>query len=306
MNQPVFDPACLDVKLYDNTIYNNIKHIRSKGLYTMLPDRERRKIKTSFLSDFNLSVPTTLCETSVIYAHCLDVAEQYSEHGVNNLECQVIDPVIVNVVGSTFSGANYGIRDEIKDQLIHLRTSFCAFCYGLTFKEGNCAYVNLVMTIRPSNVIGEVLPHERAFRTAMIIAPLIQKPTIIDGKLSVDDLVKLCFIIECIFQTCITAKHNILILPPYGIDNKEIPIDDLILIYNYCIYKYGHRIKKIIVAIPQYFPIGIFNYFNERIVSTQRLFSDIDEKYDYDEYVQEATAKQPIEELHKMKELLSQ
>jgi hypothetical protein len=304
MNQPFIDPDRIDKKIYDNIIYDNVRNIKSKGAYTMLP--ERKKIKTTYLRDFNLSTPTTLCETSVVYSHCLDIAEQYAEHGINNLEYQVMDPVIVNTVGKSFSGANYGIRDEIKDPLIHLRTSFCSFCYGFEFRDENCAYTNLLMTIRPPNVLANVLPPTNAFRTAMIIAPVLSKPTIIDGKLSVNDIAKLWSIIECVFQTCITAKHNILILPPYGIIGNEIPIDDVILIYNHCIYKYGHRIKKIIIAVPPYFPDYIFNCFNEKIVNTQSLFKEIDERYDYNDYIKEATAKQPQEELYKLKSLLDE
>ena len=35
-------------------------------------------------------------------------------------------------------------------------------------------------------------------------------------------------------------------------DEDENPTEDIIKIYNYCIYKYGHMFSHIIIAIPEY------------------------------------------------------
>jgi len=296
------DPYNIDKTIYNNIIHENNKQLKgTKGYFTSII--HKRNIKTVCLDNFNLSVPLDICHTYIIHQHCLDVAEQFSDHGITNFN--ITDPVVINPIGKEFIGANLGICDEIKEPLIHLRSSLYISCFdsNINFKDDNCFYSNLVAIIRPPNpLLGFYVP-EKVFKLSIITAPVQPKSQLINDKLSISEFAKLCSTIECCFQTAISFKHKILILPPFGIYGEDIPINDVILVFNYCIYKYGHLLKNVIIAIPPYFPDEYFDFFKKNIVDTVALCQQVEDEHYKKEYIKRATEKKPAEDLQELEKI---
>ena len=83
--------------------------------------------------------------------------------------------------------------------------------------------------------------------------------------------------IETLFQTAISANHNVLVLTAFGNTIDDVPQEDIVKIYNHCIFKYGHRFKKIIIAIPIWYGSYLFDLFDNEIIRPQ-LFEEEEPK----------------------------
>lgn len=270
-------------------------------------------VQFSFIKTFEPPIPMGICEVKVVSDHILDVVEHYSEKG-NDYEKtrnNGMNPVTVNVVGRDFMGINLGTNEEMRDELVNIRTTYSnSFSNTKAFplKKDECTYLKIVTIIRQSFPMpNSFLPFPQTFRTALItIAPIQADPATyidgenyLDGKMCANDFVDTLTTIECIFQLAIWKQHPVLILPPFGhndIDNN--PVDDIIKIYNYCIYKYGHMFKKIIIAIPKFYPKEILSRYQEKIVNPIELVVDIDKKYEKEEVKKQVLMSQNKKELN--------
>lgn len=266
------------------------------GSYANFPKLQH--VPFSFVKSYEPPSPMGICEVNVVSDHILDVVEMYSEKGKDyeKTKNNGMNPITVNIVGRDFNGTNLESNEEIRDELFNIRTTYCNnFSTTKLFplKKDECTYLKIVTVIRPSFPMPTVfLPHNQTFRTALItIAPIkvdvstyISGDNIMNGKMCPNDFVDTLTTIECIFQLAIWKQHPVLILPPFGhndIDNN--PVDDIIKIYNYCIYKYGHVFKKIIIAIPKYYPKEILQRYQDKIVNPMGMVNDIDKKYEKEE-----------------------
>jgi len=214
-------------------------------------------------------------------------------------------PVVVNIVGKNFDGSNLEINDNIRDVLMNIRTTFSnTFPTKTEFplKKDESTYLKIVTVIRPScpieNNQNKFLPITKSFSHSMItVSPietqkLLSGKNFIDGKMCSKDFITTTTTIECIFQLANHKQHQVLILPPFGHNEHDNnPIDDIIKIYNYCIYKYGQYFKKIIIAIPKYYPKEIFDKYNNEIIKPNKLILDIEKKYE-----KEALKKQVMQQ----------
>ena len=281
MAPAIYDPSKTDARVKKTLISQNISQSKI-GFYKMYP--KFRPITCKFTSKYNPGIPSSICETSVVHEHSIDVAEKYAELGMNFTNKNKMNPVVLNVVGKDFTGTNFESNDEIRDEMINLRTSFnntVGTSSPFPVAETDCVYAQSVITIRPKNPMMGFLAYPQTFRFAMITTSPIKCPKMLDDeRMCSTDFVKTCSIIECVFQTAIAGFHPVLILSPFGHEDDENPVEDIIKIYNYCIYKYGHRFSNIIVAIPQFYPKEIFDKYNKGIVRLQDLTANVDSKYD--------------------------
>lgn len=297
----IFDPAKMDSRVKKTLISQNISQSKI-GMYKMYP--KFRPITCNFTSKYNPGPPSNICEVSVVHEHSIDVAEKYAEYGINFTNENKMNPVVMNVVGKDFTGTNFESNDEIRDEMINLRTSFnntIGTQSPFPVNNTECIYAKSVVTIRPKNPMMGFLPYPQTFRFAMISASPIKNPKMLDDeRMCSAEFVKTCSIIECIFQTAIAGFHPVLILTPFGHDEDENPIDDIVKIYNYCIFKYGHRFRNIIIAVPPFCPKEMFEKYNQ-VVRPQNLTADIDSKYDKIEMQKnlQKNTKKPTEQLKK-------
>jgi hypothetical protein len=270
------------------------------GAYASFPKLSH--VPFSFAKSYEPPEPMGICEVLVVNDHILDVVEQYSEKGrdYEKTKNNGMNPITVNVVGREFNGTNFEMNEEMRDELFNIRTTYSNNFSNTKFfplKKDECTYLKIVSVIRPSFPMpNSFLPHHLTFRTALVtIAPIkvntknyIRGSNILDGKMNPNDFVDTLTLTECIFQLAILKQHPVLILPPFGhndIDNN--PVDDVIKIYNYCIYKYGHVFKKIIIAIPKFYPKEILNKYQEKIVNPTAMVTEIDKKYEKEETKQQ-------------------
>jgi hypothetical protein len=280
----VFDPNKIHNRTKQAWISQNITQCRT-GIFAKFYKSE------SVVCNYNPQPPIgqidNICDVSVVYEHSIDVAEKYAEIGVNNYsKMNNLNPVIVNVVGRDFTGSNYESCSEMRDETINIRTSLCFHkTKGNIFplKEEQCAYTNLAIVIRPKNhyLMGnqQFLNWQNAFRVGIITSSPIKHDST-TKKLPIKSYLPTLANIETIFQCAIAMSHFVLILCPYGHTSEDNnPVDDIIKLYNFCIMKYGHKFKHIIIAVPPHYPKQIFEMYSEKITKPHDIVKEIDDKY---------------------------
>ena len=98
-----------------------------------------------------------------------------------------------------------------------------------------------------------------------------------------NDYIKMLCTIETIFQTAIAGSHNVLVLTPFGNTEDNVPQEDIVKLYNSCIFKYGHRFNKIIIAVPIWYGTYMFDLFNNEIVRPQNIIQQENSESDESE-----------------------
>jgi hypothetical protein len=269
-----------------------------------------------FQKNYEPPEPSGICEVEVVSDHILDVVEKYSEKGPNYKATpnNGMNPITVNVVGREFVGSNLEINEEIRDELMNIRTNFSGTLNdsrAFPLKNDECTYLKFVTIIRQSYPSPQrFLPHPLTFRTALItISPTQTDPSnyvegcnYLDGKMNANDFVDTLTTIECIFQLAFLKRHPVLILPPFGHNEKDNnPVNDIVKIYNYCIFKYGHLFKKIIIGIPKYYPKEILKTYQAGIINPMDLVKHIDKKYDKEAFSKQIIATQSHKKQDKQK-----
>lgn len=250
------------------------------GNYKMLPMIQNKKNK--YLQKFKPGGIVSVCDVKVFNKNPIDILDALMQKGTQNLMKQEI-PVVFQTIGSDFNGSNLESGEGLRDQLFVLRTNFSAvFRLNNPFplKDTECAYIPLTTVIRDK--MGQFLTYDKVFGYSLILACPISQPDLIDEeRMTTKDYMTTLSIVETIFQTAIACGHKILVLTPFGLeDEDENPAEDIVKIYNFCIYKYGHKFKNIIVSVPEYFPKSVYELFDEELVKPQELTKAIDSKYE--------------------------
>lgn len=289
----IFDPNKLDLQ-YKKTLINQTITNTKAGTYKNLI--QYKSISFHYMPNFNPGIPTSVCETEVINEHSLDVAERYAEKGIIYTNNNNMNPVIMHVVGKGFTGLNLESNEDTRDDMIMLRTTFCNTSgHGsgthYPFEETHCVYAKDVSIIRPSYPTSWI-PFPQIFRTGIITTAPVKVEKMLKGdKMGSKDLINTCTTIETVFQTAIARGHPILILTPFGHNEDNNPIEDIIKVYNYCIYKYGHWFKKIIVAVPKFYPKSIYDAYSQGIINPANIVLEIENECEADEMRQNLMAK---------------
>jgi hypothetical protein len=277
--QFIFNPERLN-EPYKRTLVNQNMNQAKFGAYKQFPKFECTSV--GYLQDCDFGETDRVCEVKVVHEHSLEVAEQYAEVSAPNYtRTNNMNPVILNVVGHDYTGDSIESSEDMRDEMINLRTTFCMNPKKGTFpiKEDHCVYTPYVNVIRPKDPRMPVVSWKYCYRVGIISATPIQQERAVN-KMSSSHYIKTCTIIENIFQIAIAEEHQVLILTPFGHDEDNNPIEDIIQIYNFCIMKYGHKLKSIIIAIPPYCSKDIYNEYLENIVKPNELVEEIDEKYE--------------------------
>jgi hypothetical protein len=280
MKPPPFDPNKIDPRYKRTWISENLSQCKV-GFYKNFTKYEHMPFG---YVNCDVQEPDNICDVRVVHEHSLDVAEIFANKGSTNFTKQNnLNPVILNIVGKDFMASSFESSEDMRDEIINIRTGFCV-CPTRSnifpIKENQCVYTPLVPVIRPKDprVGTRFLPYNVMYRTAIITACPIKHEEE-RSKLSSQNLIKTLATIECIFQCAIANNHQVLILPPFGHEEDNNPIDDIIKIYNFCIMKYSHKFKHIIFAVPPHYPDAIYEIYTEGIISPSNLVKSIDDKY---------------------------
>ena len=285
MQPIIFDPRKIDDRMRKQLANTTIYQVKN-GLYQKFPIF--KLISFSYIPNYDPGVPNNICDVEVVYDHVLDAAEKYADKGVNYSMTSGLNPIVVNVVGKEFNGSNLELCQNMRDQIINIRTTFCSAVGThppFPIKEDECVYSKLITVVKTKYPTTFLAPQD-TYRIGLItVAPLqIKKERLLsDNKMCSEDFAKTLIIIECIFQAAISRNHYVLVLPPFGHEDDNNPVDDIVKIYNYCIYKYGHMFKKIIIGIPQFYPKPVFDAYVKGIIKPIELVNIIDKKYEQDD-----------------------
>ena len=240
-----------------------------------------KPIKKS-IDNFEITPITNICEVFIVNIHAIDVAESFCEKGENMGLLNGEKPVLMCVVGKEFYGHNFIKSEDIKDDIYNLRTNFNSTIYEshnpYPIKNNECVY-NKVVTVITDNKYN-FLKLQEIYQFGLIIVASIYKPELLNNKkMKSTDFINTLISIENLFQIAILNEHNILILTPFGQNEDEMPQEDIIKIYNFCICKYGHMIKNIIIAVPKWDGKELFDLYNKNIIKPQDITKEIDDIY---------------------------
>jgi hypothetical protein len=238
-------------------------------------------------SNANVGVIDNICEILVTNKHCIDVAEIFAPKGTNyNIHSSHM-PLVVFQVTREFFGSNFVNSDGFHDVLFNLRTNFNKTVIEQNpypIKNTENIYNKFITAIREPPPTLNGLPLDKIFKFSTTCACPIDKPKLISysskkdpNKMGSNDFLKTQEIIEGVFQCAILGFHKILILPAFGLYDEN-PQEDIIQIYNMCIYKYGHKFSKIIFSVHE--DKKTFELYDKNIVRIQDLVREVDIKYD--------------------------
>lgn len=230
-------------------------------------------IKNQYNSTFNIGQIDSICEVDVLNFHVIDIVEDYCSHGFNaGLKDNWINPVALCTVGHEFIASNFTKAENIRDEYYVLRTNLNIITRNnnpFPIKHSECTYNRFVTVIR-NEKLEPIQDMNNIYRFGLIIASPIYKPTLLsDSEMSSTDFLQTLATIESVFQTAIAGGHNVLLLTPFGNTEDEVPPEDIVEIYNMCIFKYGHRFKKIIIGVPLWCGEFLFDLFNKNIIRPQ-------------------------------------
>lgn len=250
------------------------------GMYKSVPKFPCRK--TEFAPKYKPGPISQICDVKVINQNHIDILGNLLDKGVNHL-VEKDKPLVMQSIGEEFNGSNLESGEGVRDSLFILRTNFAAAFKNndpFPLRNTQCAYIPLVTVLR--NKMYQPLPYNDLYSYSMVIACPVRQPELIDeDRMVLKDYTETLNRIQTVFQIAIACGHRVLILTPFGLEDADsVPIEDTIKIFNFCIYRYGHKFKNIIMSVPEYYPKSVYQMYDDNLVKPQLITKSIDEKYE--------------------------
>lgn len=269
------------------TINRNI-YQSSIGGYQMCPWKP--SIRVSCRSDFDRKCSSRkICRVMTKHMHPLDIVGGLSNRGLSELKSANRYSTIINPMYKEFNGKNHNTDHACPDESILLRTNFPFVIKKQenivpVSNDSEIVYTPLITVIR--DMFYNEIPHENLYRTGVITVtppqPELMEKILRDGDryekikiLTPRFFTQLQAQLETAFQVAAMCGHNSIIVSLFDIE-FGIPIDDQILLYNYCILKYGHFFDAAIFGVPPYESAELVEYLEEKLVKPQRIASDVE------------------------------
>ncbi len=278
------NPKTFDKRMKNYCINQNVFN-SGYGTYKTCPYSQ--SIKFEFIGAYDPGPATSVCEVFVFNEHTLNVIDTISPKGYALLSSQKSYPAIIYPIGREFIGTNFESREGIYDDTLLLRTNYAFIikknCMLFPIKnDSEVIYTKLVTIIRDNNY--NFLNFDNLLRIAVVAVFPPPNVELLNDEgdiiLSSKDLLKFQMGIESAFQVCISGNHDTIIIPVLD-EEFKIPYSDQAMIYNYCILKYGHKFKSIVVVVNPNASAGssVFKYFSENILKPSEITQEIDTKY---------------------------
>jgi len=231
--------------------------------------------KNFYNENFNITPPYEYANVQVNkVSHPLDVAYEYIKMG-----CK---PVIINTVTENFSGTNIDVCEGFIDPMINIRTSFnntLNVSTLLPLKYGEAMYAPVAYIIRRGDNM-QMLTSQQVIKISIITLVAAEEINTSKKKFKFDDYVKILQQMETAFQTAILGGNDTIIFNDFGCKSNNYPLDDIINMFNGCIYKYGHMIRNIIIApfVTKQAEMGYASGFEDKIVRPQHFIQEYMQK----------------------------
>ena len=280
------DPKNFDKKMKNTCVNQNI-YAAGYGNYKACPNNPT--IKFSYIPNAPLPNPTGIANLYVVNKHPIDIVGEITEKGMESLSKTDNIPLVVYPMGREFIGTNYESREGMVDENIVLRTNYAhllkrsATLFPLK-EDTDILYTKIVSVIRDPQYSMLNYPDLYKMSICTIFPPRdISLLEIEEEKsqqiLSSKNLITFQMTVESIFQAAICGSHSVLILTMFN-QELNIPIDDQILVFNFCILKYAAHFKDIVIGIPPY--CGgkeLVDYIDQHIVKPQEVTKVVDNLY---------------------------
>jgi len=194
--------------------------------------------KNYYSDSLKFDPPHEYCIVQVKREHSLDIAYEYFKKGMR--------PIVINGIDENFDKESSVVNscEGFIDPMMNIRTSFNAIVKEFDLfplQDYDVIYMPMTYIIRNEslhnvdiNVVGKV----------SMITVLINKIE----TMTFDEYDTISKKIETIFQTACLGNNDVLILNDLGCKTNKFPVEDLIDLLNYNIYKYGHLFKHIIIG----------------------------------------------------------
>lgn len=251
--------------------------------------------KNHLNEDYSVGIPLNFTDVFILKMHPLIIARECSNCKLN--------PVLVNLVNERYTEHNIENLDGVYDEILNMRTNFqCISRQNNNFppKEGEVIYTPQVMVIRDemlnvslNNLFTvsfitaiskksdyQILAFKEKDNSESSSSEKSDDDKNIRTIFSVDTYISFKNKVELIFQTAHFAGNNVIIFNDFGCLIDELPVDNVIDIFNSCILKYGHLFKQIIFAIFVRTPIeqALHDKFFERIFKPQDVLNNENEE----------------------------
>lgn len=277
-------------------IIMNQNALQSRSMYKVcIPPRA---IKYNYYNNYNTGQANNICNVYVINSYSVDVVSEFCNKGYGSGYKDNYVPSVMCTVGERFMGSNLLDSEDVRDEMFNLRTNFNVSVMQhnpYPIKDSECVFNRFITCIRNNNL--QFLSMQQIYIFAGIVTPTIHKPRLLDKeKMMTKDFTKVLSTIESVFQVAHDNRCNLLILTPFGHNEDDIPQEDIVKIYNSCIYKYGHLFKYIIISIAPWEDKQLFELFDKNIIKPQEITKEIDEIYVRKEY----SKKKKTEETQQM------
>lgn len=223
---------------------------------------EIKPVKIYYNKNFKFKETNQFCDVEILPINSITLCKQYEQYR----------PVILNTIDHKFNGLEIDNYKNCTNEMIYLRTSFSYQClrkdmYPLKLSE--VVYSSKVIVMRDENLelTSDVI--EISIITANPIQNLIMKKNI----MNLGDYFLTKDTIENIFHTAYLNGHQVLILNDFGCKKFNIPVQDLIDIYNMVVLTYGSLFKLIIfsIEIMNQEERKYYNMFENGIIKPQNL-----------------------------------
>ncbi len=279
----------MDTKFKKNIVLQNnyickFGYLQNKTNYT--------SYKNHYNEEYNVGMPIKFCDVFILKIHSLIIAKEFYNCNLN--------PVIINLVGEKYSEHNIENLEDVYDEILNLRTNFqCISRQNNNFppKDNEVIYTPQVIILRD-----ELLnPTQNIFTVSFITitskpetyeiikyketdddddSELTEDENNIKRIFSVDTYLQFKNKLELIFQTAHYAGNQVLIFNDFGCLKDNLPIDDIIDIFNSLILKYGHLFKEIIFALNIRTPneLLLYNGFLNKIIKPQNIINKDDDQ----------------------------
>ena len=267
--------------------------------------------KNQYNENYSVGLALTFCDVFVVKLHPLTIAREFTN-------CN-LKPVMINLVSEKYTDQNIETLEGVYDEILNMRTNFhCISKQNNNFppKNEEVIYTPQVMVIRDellnvsiNNIFTvsfisitskksdyEILAYkddnsdddnnddnnEESSIDTENSDNIINKTKNIKLILSVNTYLNFKNKLELIFQTAHFAGNKVIIFNDFGCIADELPVDDIINIFNSCILNYGHLFKQIVFAIYVRTPVEQFVYdtFLDKIFKPQDVINTDDNEED--------------------------
>jgi hypothetical protein len=265
----------MDLRVKKYLVQQNIYNCKF-GIYQNFPTLKSQK--NFYNENFKLAPPYEYANVSIKTNHPIDVAYEFTKIGNK--------PVIINTVSPNFEGTNLDSCEGFKDPLINIRTSFNKTLNSFNLypiKGTEVVYAPQVYIIRNESMqgihpgqIGKISIITAPLDDEIELKPLKSSKIKSDMHFKFDDYIQTSQLMETIFQTALLGGNDTIIFNDFGCKTNNYPIDDIIDMFNSCIYKYGHMFKNIIIAtaVSNQIDMGYTAKFNEKIIYPQKYIQE--------------------------------